>query len=1069
MARKSSKTKNVTPSQKPYGTVTGLSKPTRNGSKFTTKWTVPKPATDKTRKDQWETQMATWTFTQSIGGKKYTKSTVVSDSVAKKKAKKIAYTRIDKKGPTSYLKTNSKDYQSFLRSYNKVLYVTAYGNITYKYNIRTIKKGKVNPKTKKKVKKNTVIWDVARGGAAQTGQKIVKCMRIPLGTKTLPQTVDFSKYHPYVPNRYLKSVTVAIQGVNRKGTGSARTSSAYTFKAPKAPTISGVTFNTDEGGNGVVSAKIDAKSAGVYHRSRTCYMVERWDNFSATYKKAYQAINGKQYSNQETINPSTDVADFASINYDQWISIRFRAFNQGCMGNSKEAPAKAYTISYPSEGVIKAVDVKNDQPYKWNPDTKQFEPLAMNDHNGIIIVSIGFVNTTNHPVDKVELWRLKSKADTAAKAGAIATQDGWEKIKEDNGKCSAMQDTIADAYPATGVHVWYRLVTHHGPFTRTGPAMEAAALFHGPSKISFINARTVDDGNTPTAIEVTYGFEADNADGTQLEWSEFMNALHSNHPPETYDDIYVLGTEDAKEIMTKYGVSGYEYVSQFYITDLETGGKYYLSGARFTDDDVGRVLGDRTFWVDIGTNAVAPILFGMKPSNVILTAPPAVSPDSTFEISWTFDSEFEQTAYTLYYVNADGATALRPKTPGSQMSTLLTLDEINLAKYRNTENGAYEIQLRVEVETSGLSATSSNTLTTISSAPDCQISWPDETSVLTKQPMSFNYRCTQNGHLIIVVTAEGITGEYIPGVEYVQASGDSVWTGSLDVVANLSDEEPATFTLPSNLEFHHNGKYTIQAYLRNTTTGLESDIRTVNFSVDWSRTAEPPSELSTVELVEGTKSVKIIPRRPSNFDEDNPDVCDIYRITPDGTYLIKSNASFGAAYYDHFAPYSKTAILRYGLVTKTPDGDTAYREIGYGLKGYAIRFEWDVDDKTKRPRNVLEVPYNLRIGDSYEKDFERQRRLDGTIVGLWNEGVQRNGNLQTDLIKLSDPEQKELVRHLARYAGPVFVRTPDGCAYVADVQVSSFQTDYDTLVIPVTFDAKEIDLIEAFTAIETSG
>ena len=88
--------------------------------------------------------------------------------------------------------------------------------------------------------------------------------------------------------------------------------------------------------------------------------------------------------------------------------------------------------------------------------------------------------------------------------------------------------------------------------------------------------------------------------------------------------------------------------------------------------------------------------------------------------------------------------------------------------------------------------------------------------------------------------------------------------------------------------------------------------------------------------------------------------------------------------------------------------------------------------------------------------------MDGTRTGWWNEGVERKATLSTDIVKVGDPEQKERIKALAVYSGPVFVRTPNGCAYTANVDVTNYDTSYDSLVIPVSFSATEIDLTDEF-------
>ena len=117
-----------------------------------------------------------------------------------------------------------------------------------------------------------------------------------------------------------------------------------------------------------------------------------------------------------------------------------------------------------------------------------------------------------------------------------------------------------------------------------------------------------------------------------------------------------------------------------------------------------------------------------------------------------------------------------------------------------------------------------------------------------------------------------------------------------------------------------------------------------------------------------------------------------------------------------------------------------------------MRFDWQ--------GGSLELPYNLSIGDSYKKDVDIRKHMNGSVDGYWNRGVERTGSLSSDLIRLTQQDEINAARALARYTGPVFVRTPDGSAYEADVQVSDLSTE--GVLTAIAIDATEIGLTPEF-------
>ena len=87
--------------------------------------------------------------------------------------------------------------------------------------------------------------------------------------------------------------------------------------------------------------------------------------------------------------------------------------------------------------------------------------------------------------------------------------------------------------------------------------------------------------------------------------------------------------------------------------------------------------------------------------------------------------------------------------------------------------------------------------------------------------------------------------------------------------------------------------------------------------------------------------------------------------------------------------------------------------------------------------------------------------MDGSSAGYWNQNIERKGSLSTDIISIIQPDEVDKARQLGRYAGTVFVRTPSGSAYEADVQVTDLSVK-NKAVYSVAFDAKEVGLTQEF-------
>ena len=185
------------------------------------------------------------------------------------------------------------------------------------------------------------------------------------------------------------------------------------------------------------------------------------------------------------------------------------------------------------------------------------------------------------------------------------------------------------------------------------------------------------------------------------------------------------------------------------------------------------------------------------------------------------------------------------------------------------------------------------------------------------------------------------------------------------------------------------------------------------------------------------------------------DTCEVYRVTPDGAALIASGVKFGSKLVDRFAPFASAASdvsMAYRVCTRTGYGTCAWRDVAYGLVGESLRFDWD--------GKHLELPYSLGISEAFSKDFEGRKHMDGSIGGYWEKGVERKADVSTEIMRFESGEQEELIRDLARYAGAVFVRTPGGLAFDANVEVSKVEESCEKGVIGVSLDISEIDLTD---------
>lgn len=384
----------------------------------------------------------------------------------------------------------------------------------------------------------------------------------------------------------------------------------------------------------------------------------------------------------------------------------------------------------------------------------------------------------------------------------------------------------------------------------------------------------------------------------------------------------------------------------------------------------------------------------------------------------------------------------------------------------------------------------------------------DEDQLQTNDLM-LSFKSNKICDIKLIVTSQGAVGQFPQGI-LRQTAGDTIHSNVyVPVWTESNGEFITTVHLPLALDFWDKGSYTLRAVAIDRQTGLKSSKVGLEFSVAWAHQApsiepletytlstdttvsddknyyEYDSETETYTVVEpvGTENphnegwyevtvtnyvtltpideiddngfhhqaVQINLTPPPNADAD--DVYDIYRMTGDGAQLI--GQSFPQTYTatDEYAPFGEDLTNHYRIAVRTADGDVEFSDIEYVLEGEGIRLDW--------AEGFIEYPYSIGIGDSYKKDVDIRKHLDGSIGAYWNHGVERSGSLSTDAIKILQQDDIDLTRRLGRYTGPVFVRTREGTAFEADVQISNLSSK-NIAVMSIAIDATEVDLTEEF-------
>ena len=849
-------------------------------------------------------------------------------------------------------------------------------------------------------------------------------MSISDSNKKFSKTKSLASFNGYTRNSYYPYSGVQVSGISfwcqpyNKYGNSSIVSKTRMFQAPLKPTISAFSVNQS---TGEVSCTITSDAGNGYReRARTRYKVVIENT------KTKQTWTQKDESfTALTKSVTYDPPDYQQLAYGEYISVTVSAWNQGLAGDS-ETVSKTYYVSFPAATTINSVSVDSRSS------------------TGKCTALINTNNSTQHPEDALELEYLANT--TYADANDIPGTETWTASGiVDDGQCNALSMPVTNLIPDAGKYTWIRVRSEHAipailkrysePARVTD--LETPAQSASDDEIKILSTALGADGES---VAVHMGWNvggSDDANGTELSWADAEDAWKSTEPPQTFDFDWSDGTYADTSVTPNVVYNDSATVT---IKKLEPGQVVYIRARRFLDDS-----GERSYGTYSNAKAQLPSAAALaEPVGVVLSLPGFIANGESALASWTVNGGAEQKAWQL--VSSNGKVIA--SGTGIANSYQIPFERLSAVASSNI------ITATLLVDIGGDSIASDAVTSVIVDRPTLTLTVG---TTLTAQPLSFSLASNKACRIIASIVAEGSGGQNAAGV-VEQYGNDTVWSAELqpEWTKVSTTSYTSTFTLDSGQKFLDGASYVLTVQAVDDTTGLKSDEKTATFAVSWTHQAIAPDDC--VVNAYGYYDYNNVHHMIAEITIAAPtnavatDVYDVYRLTGDGAVLIGSGYADEAVVTDEYAPFGRGMDLAYRICTRTVDGDEEFADIPYELDGRVLRFDW--------PYGVLELPYNIDIADGYSKSVQQRMHLDGAYNAYWNQGVKRTAKYSSQLVRLENQEDIALARQLARYPGGVFVRTPDGSAFEADVQINDLSTSgvIQTFSLSIT----EIETTDAY-------
>lgn len=843
----------------------------------------------------------------------------------------------------------------------------------------------------------------------------------------------------YFPNTEVKlpSVTIGVRGIV-SGVAGAWVTSTYKFVAPNAPVVSKNTLKflwaTD---TDYIVGKGEPNVIDVEY--------QRVDSTTATQKQVVWGTDASSHDFTDvTGQAASGYVSYTETNYVEW----FRCCSRGLNGQS--AWVYAYHVNampYAATGLTAKASGKN-VTLNWKPTTSAEHPLdyqqiqycygtpttvdsagnpvcpggvtwAVGENNIVPTAKTAtFPITQFPPVDQCLFIRIASisEGNTAysdsifAMAGSITAPTLSSVVSDpvtkttvltfvDNSTCGLTKmAAVTSANKVLGT-------VAHGVLSITVKGIPTAKVLYGirafvGSAASKPKMRSdnvfLTTGNVPLAptnvaaiaterdgvAEVSWEIPWTDAEGAEISWADHDDAWESTKQPETF-------AIDQR-------------ATWWNVAELAQGVNYYF---RVRLKDTSDTYSPYSSMVSLS--------FASAPGKPVLTSSAlAIQPGESFQLAWTYEST-DTTEQALAIIYDNGTELARVENNSQRMS--ITPAWIY--------GSSHPLTVRTVSKSGVLSVLSDAVTITVAAAPSISSIASSITSgivngVLEELPIVIEVTGAGEGGQTIIKIER--LGDYF--VERPNGSQTEGYDGETIYAISYSGEVELSI-MPDDLvgSFDDGGSYRLTAIVQDSVGQKASSY--LDFTVAWAHQAEAPTATVTVNS-DLTAKVKAI--APASYVAG--DTVDIYRLSADKPELIVKGGDFGQFYLDPY-PASNGG---YRFVDVTANGDyTTATGIAWIDKTCSLTLEDAIIDFNGER---LVLPYNLELSNSWEKDFEETKYLNGHVVGDWNAAVSRSGSIGAVLER--NDARNATIRDLAAWNGICHVRTPDGSSYSADVQVS---------------------------------
>lgn len=863
------------------------------------------------------------------------------------------------------------------------------------------------------------------------------------------------------------TVKVRLYHKKKKGWGSWQTK---TFKLDKGSSSWGTPSLNVE------ATKISCESTSDADTDNAHHWVRR--DLSMTRKKHLLTGDSETVAASWTANCANtsytctyDEKEMQTLKKGEYLAYRFKAIRRGHSGTTEAYSSWKY-IGWAIEPTIDGVDAD----------------LA----NNQVIVHITAPWKAERPTDKLQL----QYAVVTTSYAAMIPEDEWKDLESygnANDKALATSCTTIKA-TESGYKCWVRVKATNEveAFTSWSNPYHVTALDKIDDSLQPLDASTLaiigaDAQADGTTIALKLGWNDAKYNGNETSYSDYVNSWTSNKDPSSFQ----LPDQPEDEGPVTVGEITYEHTRTVYVVDLDEATPYYFRARRYAQDD-----DSHTAWTDISTCTT-----GTSPAGVTVTVDRVVATGYPLNVYWLCGGSNPQ---LNWQVQLDGNTV----AAGDGTATVYQIPA-------ETLEGLETATIRVGASTDGTSwywshEEGEGALVRIRQIPTVTV---DTSQTITAKGHAYTFTAEVGTVLSYRLLACGVTSK-APDDSNEQYSGEVVCSGTL-----VSTTGTVTLNLPDDVNLIDGAQYYLEVIPTNDglmgdtvipswTVGEEVSTRQ---TVAWSHQAVAPSEsLTTIEVDAGALTATITPGKPDGYwlasgDLDaetayytladgvftaceeptqdmldagllwyfegyaegdswaDTDVFDVYRSTPDGVSVLAEGVKLGQSVIDRWAPYGGEGN-EYVVCTRTQDGDMAWTGYDYALESKAVRFDWGNEN--------VAMLYNIELDDSWEKDFEGRKYLDGTKDGWWNKGAERSMSVSADLNSLEGAEAETALRSMAQYAGEVFVRTPEGLAFAANVELSKLSTTYSSRLVGTSFDIEEVrcqDHLAGASEIVTAG